>query len=51
MYPFSWIFAPGGRLRYEAYNYIYMYILIRICLKCFVNDSEMLFNDFEMLCL
>ena len=27
------------------------YILIRICLKCFVNDSEMLLNDFEMLCL
>ena len=19
-YPFSWIFAPGGRLRYEAYE-------------------------------
>ena len=23
----------------------------QICLKCFVNDSEMLFNDFEMLCV
>ena len=26
-------------------------ILIRICLKWFANDSEMLFNDFDMLCV
>ena len=25
-YLFSWIFAPGGRLRYEAYKNIYIYI-------------------------
>ena len=24
--------------------------LTKICLKCFANDSELLFNDFEMLC-
>ena len=50
---FSWIFAPGGRLRYVSYKKetIYIYILIRIGLKCFVNDSEMLFNVFEMMCL
>ena len=28
-----------------------IYILIRIGLKCFVNDSETLSNDFEMLCV
>ena len=26
-------------------------ILINICLKCFVNESEMLHNEFEILCL
>ena len=25
--------------------------LISNSLKCFVNDSDMLFNDFEMLCV
>ena len=25
--------------------------LTKICLKCFVNDSGMLFNEFEMLCV
>ena len=52
-------FCPGGRLSREALHlmhiktniYIYKYILIRIGLKCFVNDSEMLFNELEMLCL
>ena len=37
----------------ELYVY-YMYYIIsnhKMDLKCVFNDSEMLFNDFEMLCL
>ena len=25
--------------------------LTKICLKCFVNDSDIMFNEFEMLCV
>ena len=27
------------------------YMSITICLKCFVNDFEMLFDEFELLCV